>query len=178
MREIIESGFRFRLPEAECFRLSENVTYQSLSGRNLKEMDIGWWRSTERKLFFIELKGAEIWENFRKSPDQAHEYLVKSLNKKTTDVLLMLTAMWSGTKIGETLKSGVPEAVHDYIGDGNLKFIFLIDTPVSHKALYAPIKDAINKALAGRMQLFGVNRVTLLDFDLAQKLGLPVERIN
>ncbi len=39
-----------------------------------------------------------------------------------------------------------------------------------------PVKDALNRELAGRVRLFGVRNVTLIDFDQAQKMGLPVER--
>jgi len=176
MREVIESGFKVAVPKETSFRLGENPAYRSLSGLGLKEMDIGWWDNANSKLLFLELKGIDIWQEFDRKKDTAHAYLVKSLKGKATDVLLIMAALWVGTDTGKALKASLPDHVQQYHGDGNLKFIFLIDTPPSRKSLLAPVKDAINKELAGRVRLFGVKRVTLVDFDTANRMGLPVTR--
>ena len=176
MRVVIESGFKVTLPEVNSFRLCENSAYQKLSGLSLKEMDVGWWDTTNSKLILLELKGIEIWQGFDKSKDTAHDYLVKSLKRKVTDALLMLAAVWIKTEIGKELKASIPARVRQYQGDGSVKLIFLIDTPASRKSLLLPVKDAINKELAGRVRLFGVKRVTLIDFGTAQKIGLPIVR--
>lgn len=176
MREITESGFKITVPEDMSFRLSENSAYRNLAGLGLKEMDIGWWDSANNRLVFLELKGTEIWQGFDKSKDTAHAHLVKSLKAKVSDVLLMLAAMWVETDIGKTLRASLPNHVHQYHGDGSLKLIFLIDTPSPRKPLLVPVKDTINKELAGRVRLFGVKHVTLVDFDTAAKMGLPVAR--
>ncbi|RLB90987.1 MAG: hypothetical protein DRH50_11635 [Deltaproteobacteria bacterium] len=176
MREIIESGFKVIVPNETSFRLCENPVYRSLSGLGLKEMDIGWWDNAKSKLLFFELKGIDIWRQFDRKKDIAHAYLVKSLKGKVTDVLLMMAALWVGTDTGKAFKESLPDHVQKYHGDGSLKLIFLIDTPISRKSLLAPVKDAINKELAGRVRLFGVRHVTLVDFDTANRMGLPVTR--
>ena len=176
MREVIESGFKVTLYKENSFRFCESPAYQRLSGLSLKEMDIGWWDTTNSKLILLELKGIEIWQGFDKSKDTAHDYLVKSLKGKVTDVLLMLAAVWVKTEIGKEIKTSMPSHIHQYQGDGSVKLIFLIDTPASRKSLLLPVKDSINKELAGRVRVFGIKHVTLIDFDIAQKMGLPVER--
>ena len=176
MREVIESGFKVTVREETSFRLCECTAYQSLSSLSLKEMDVGWWDAGKSKLIILELKGREIWLEFDKSEDTAHEHLLTSLKGKVTDVLLMLAAVWVEAGIGTELKRSLPANVHRYQGDGSLKFIFLIDESASRKSLMSPVKDAINKELAGRLRLFGVKYVTLIDFDMAQKIGIPVER--
>jgi len=176
MREVTESYFKVTVPEENSFRFCESPAYQRLSGLSLKEMDIGWWDITNSKLIILELKGVEIWQSFDKSKDTAHDYLVKSLNGKVTDVLLMLAAVWVKTGIGKEIEAHLPNSVHQYRGDDSVKLIFLIDTPASRKSLLLPVKDAINKQLAGRVRLFGVKNITLIDFDMAQKMGLPIER--
>jgi len=176
VREIIESGFKVTVPEETSFRFEENQHYRKLSGIGLKEMDVGWWKSDSSKLIFLELKGMEIWKGYDKSKDNAHEYLVKSLKRKITDVLLMMAAIWIETDIGKDMKTQLPEVVHQYPGDGSLKLIILIDTPDSRKPLLSPLKDAVNNKLAGRVRLFGVQHVTIIDFDKANKMKLPVTR--
>ncbi|MBW1792996.1 MAG: hypothetical protein JRJ38_00950 [Deltaproteobacteria bacterium] len=176
MREVIESGFKVTLSEENSFRFCESSAYQSLSGLSLKEMDVGWWNTTNSKLFLLELKGQEIWREFDKSEDFAYKHLVTAIKGKVTDVLLMLAAVWVKTGIGNELKAHIPNPVHQYRGEGSIKFIFLIDTPASRQSLLLPVKDAINKQLAGRVRLFGVKHVTLINFDVAQKMGLPIER--
>ncbi len=176
MRQVIESGFKVTLSKENSFRFCESPAYQRLSGLSLKEMDIGWWDTTNSKLILLELKGIDIWQGFDKYKDTAHDYLVKSLKGKVTDVLLMLAAVWVKTEIVKEIRTSMPTHIHQYQGDGSVKFIFLIDTPASRKSLLPPVKDAINKELAGRVRLFGVKHVTLIDFDIAQKMGLPIER--
>jgi len=176
MREVVESGFKVTVPEKTSFRFCECPAYQTLSGLSLKEIDVGWWNANAGKLILLELKGREIWQEFDKSGITASRHLVTSLKGKLTDALLMLAAVWVETGIGGKLRSCLPDSVHQYPGDGNLKFVFLIDTPTSSKPLLSPVKDAINKELAGRVRLFGVKHVTLVDLDIAQRMGLPVEK--
>ena len=176
MREVIESGFKVIVPNATSFRLGENPAYRKLSGLGLKEMDIGWWDNANSKLIFLELKGMDIWQEFDRKKDTAHAHLVKSLKGKVTDVLLMMAAIWTGTDVGKELSASMPDLVHQYPGDGSLKLILLIDTPASRKALLLPVKDAINRTIAGRGRLFGVRHITIVDFDSARKMGIPVFR--
>ncbi len=176
MRVITESGFKVIVPERQSFRFCENPTYQHLSGLRIKEMDIGWWEVSRNKLILLELKGIEIWREFDRDKDTAFKFLLKSIEKKATDVLLMLAAIWTETEIGKKLKESLPDEVHHYHGEGCLKLIFLLDTPGFRRPLLGPIKDAINRELAGRLRLFGVQRLTIVDFDTANKIGLPITR--
>ncbi|MFQ5673875.1 MAG: hypothetical protein ACE5G9_12345 [Nitrospinales bacterium] len=142
----------------------------------MKEMDIGWWDPTKSTLFLLELKGNEVWQGFDKNKDIAHDHLVKSLKKKATDVLLMLAAVWVKTNIGKKIRPTLPKPIHRYRGDGSIKIIFLVDTPTSSIPLLLAVKDAVNKEIAGRVRLFGVKNVTLINFDEAQNSKLPIER--
>lgn len=175
-REVIESGFKLVVPRKTSFRFTECSAYQNLCGLSLKEMDIGWYNASTGKLLLVELKGHELWDEFDKSRDSAYHHLVTVLNGKLTDTLLMLAAVWVATDTGKALKACLPAEIHGYPGDGNIKLIFLIDTPPARKSLLTPVKDAINKELAGRIHLFGVRRASLIDFETAQKMGLRVEK--
>jgi hypothetical protein len=175
-REVTESGFKVSCPHASSFRLADLEPYKRLSGRCLKEMDIGWHDSKKGHLILLELKGSEVWDAFDEDRSTAHEHLLDNLSGKATDVLLILAAVWTQTDFGKDLSPQLPADARIYPGASNLKLIFLVDTPASRTALLGPVKDELNRVLAGRVSLFGIKRVTLVDFDRAKNMGLPVER--
>ena len=55
-------------------------------------------------------------------------------------------------------------------------FKVIVPERQSLRPLLGPIKDAINSELAGRLRLFGVQRLTIVDFDTANKIGLSITR--
>jgi CubicO group peptidase (beta-lactamase class C family) len=171
-----ESGFRVALDRSTGFRLADLAPYRQLSGLCLKEMDVGWWDTASQRIFLLELKGSTVWDKFDADKDAAHGHLVATLRDKATDALLLLAAAWIGTSCGAELKALLPESVQAYPGDGKIKLIFLVDTPASRKPLLSAIKDELNRKTAGRSRLFGIRHLTIVDFDLAVKLGLPVTR--
>lgn len=176
MRDVEESGFRVSVPRESSFRFDETATYRKLSGAGLKEMDLLWWDAATERLIALELKGEELWDAFDREQESAHAYLVQVVDRKVTDALLMLAAVWSGTAFGESLKEEIPERFSTYPGDKKLKFVCLIDTPPTRKPLLVAVKDAVNLRASGRVRLFGADRVTLLDADTARKMGLPITR--
>ncbi len=174
MREIVESGFTVRVPRASSFRFAEIEAYRKLSGKHLKEMDIGWW--DDGKLYLLELKGAKIWDKFDVDRDSAHKHMTSELSKKVTDVLLILGSVWSETEIGNNIGADLPSEVRKYPGERGVKLIFLIDTPESRKPIMSAVKDYINSRLEGRINLFGIRHVTLVNFESTRKMRLPIER--
>ena len=175
-RTVVESGFRVTTDSATSFRLADLEPYRKPSGLSLKEMDIGWWEGSASQLVLLELKGSEVWDAFDSSVAVAHDHLVANLRAKATDVLLLLAAVWLGTTRGAELKGLLPKEVHRYPGDGNIKLVFLVDTPVSRKPLLGAVKNELNRMSAGRTRLFGIQHLTVVDLDVAVKMGLPVER--
>jgi len=176
MRSVVDSGFEVSVDEDTSFRFAEFAPYKSLSGLHLKEMDVGWWDSGRARIVMLELKGETIWDAFDSSDDEVHEHLVSNLRAKATDVLLMLAASWIGTTEGAKIRALLPARVGCYPGDDHIKLIFLIDTPPARRLLLTPVKDALNRKVAGRTRLFGIKHVTVIDFDKATQLGLPVQR--
>ncbi len=51
-----ESGLIITLPDGEHFRFQDCQAYKEVSGRNLKEMDFGWWQNDTNTLWLIEIK--------------------------------------------------------------------------------------------------------------------------
>lgn len=175
-RTLVESGFEVTLDRNTSFRLADFDPYRKLSGLSLKEMDLGWWDDSATRVVFLELKGSELWDAFDSSKDEAHNHLVTNLRDKATDVLMLLAAAWIGTTRGKQVKKLLPKDARKYPGDGKIKLVFLVDTPASRKPLLSAIKDELNRKAAGRSRLFGVEHLTLVDFDVAVKMGLPVTR--
>jgi len=173
---IEESGFRVALDSSTGFRLADLTPYRQLSGLYLKEMDVGWWDTGSQRIFLLELKGSAIWNKFDAAKDAAHDHLVATLRDKATDALLLLAAAWIGTSCGAELQALLPQSVQAYPGDGKIKLIFLVDTPQSRKPLLSAVKDELNRKAAGRSRLFGIRHITIVDFNLAVKMGLPVTR--
>jgi hypothetical protein len=177
MKEIIESGFVVRLPKATSFRFSECAAYKSLSGRFLKEMDVGWWDEKNSILILLELKGREIWDGFDFGKGKAHIRLMEGIKTKATDTLLILTAVWIRTQVGQAMRGDLPHSIHSYPGDDKIRLIFLIDTPDSRKSLLLPLKERINNELAGRIALFGIKKLRIVDFESLQKMGISITRV-
>jgi len=176
-RTVTESGFRISLNRPASFRFCEAGPYRNLSALHLKEMDVGWWDASGGRLLLVELKSAEVWRTFDANRNAAHEHLVESLRDKATDALMMLAAAWLGTGWGRDLREHLPREASRYPGDGKIKLVFLLDTPPSRKPLLQAVKDHLNRKAAGRCRLFGIQRITVVDFERARKMGLPVERV-
>jgi hypothetical protein len=176
VREVTESGFKVSWPQTASFRLADLEPYKKLSGCCLKEMDVGWHDGTNGHLCLLELKGSKVWDAFDQDKTTAHDHLVENLMGKATDVLLTLASVWAQTEFGTQLSRLLPAAARAFPGTSKLKFIFLVDTPATRAPLLGPVKDELNRRLAGRASLYGIKRVTLVDFDRAQSSGLPVTR--
>ena len=177
-RTVVESGIKVTADSATSFRLADLEPYRKLSGLSLKEMDIGWWDGSASRLVLLELKGSEVWDAFDSPMKDAHDHLVANLGSKAADVLMLLAATWLGTTRGAELKGLLPKEVQSYPGDGRIKLVFLVDTPASRRPLLVAVKDELNRKTAGRARLFGIRHLTVVDLDVAVKMGLPVERVT
>lgn len=173
-----ESGFRVTAP-APAFRFADLAAYRALSGQQLKEMDVGWWEKSPRgtdRLLLLELKGVDVWKSSPTDPTRPREHLIQTCVEKATDALLMLAGAWMATTWGQGLTSELPQLV-PATGDAALKLVFLIDIPAGHRELLLPVRDEIKRRLSGRLGIFGVPPVSVIDLESALKMGLPVTRI-
>jgi hypothetical protein len=92
-------------------------------------------------------------------------------------MLLTLGAVWSDSEMGKEIMKGLPGKIHKYPGEGKIKLIFLLETPKSRIPLLVPVKDRLNQIMRGRIRLYGLRHITLVDFETAQKMDLPVPRL-
>ncbi len=124
-----ESGFRLEVEDnLHPFRIGQCGSYQRLSGKHLKEMDIGWVEP--RRICLLELKGDEAWTS--QKPPSPSEALLANLEEKARDVLLMVAAVWAGSPFGKELGAELPQPFPK--SPTPLKLMFLVDTPKGMEA--------------------------------------------
>jgi len=175
--DLEESGFQVKAPHP-AFRFADLVSYRSLTPKGLKEMDVGWWEANAsgQRLILLELKGARVWQTPPDDPARPHEYLINTCVTKATDALLMLACAWIPTTWGQSLQAELPlQAVLD--SGCSIWIVFLIDIPEGYREHLLMVREELNARLAGRLALFGIRRVSVVDLAGAAKLGLPVTRL-
>ncbi|MEQ8969819.1 MAG: hypothetical protein RIE73_05425 [Coleofasciculus sp. C1-SOL-03] len=99
-----ESGLQITLPDTERFRFQDCSGYKTLNGKNLSEMDFGWWDSTKNSLWLLDVKDYSHLTPTERLPD----YLLENLVNKATDSLLILSAVWFGSVKGQEICSELP----------------------------------------------------------------------
>ncbi len=178
MTTYFESGLEISPPSGCCFRFCDIDEYRKLSGRNLKEIDFGWWDDCTGRLILLEIKGKEVWNEVRQAgaSTNSFQFLVSVLTQKVVDSVAMLSALWIGTDWGVRVRRFLPQRLHEYVGDGRLRVVFLLDTALPDKALLGVLRDRVNAKLAGKLALLGLSRVTVTDFETGARMGLPVRR--
>lgn len=182
MPEFEESGIRVEFPDDSWFRFSAMRAYARLSGQNLKEMDCGWWDDRNGVLWLIELKGEGVWhseatrfmrqcaEGVRtgsKAPPNLK--LTHSLLGKALDSLMILAAVWSNTETGIDFSVAMPSGTHRYPGASNIHLLFVVDTAPKRRGLLVTLRDQVNRILQGRLALFGIRKVEVLDLAAASR---------
>ncbi|RKZ50904.1 MAG: hypothetical protein DRR16_05610 [Candidatus Parabeggiatoa sp. nov. 3] len=158
-----ESGLRLTLPAGKHFRFQDCKAYKSLNGQNLKEMDFCWWQEDENRLWLIELKDYANLTPAECLPN----HLLDNLIAKATDSLLMLAACWAKTGKGQEFLSCLPSSVQEFPRHPQqlkLKLFFILKIDVSmFKDEIDALKYELNNRLRGRVALFNIRHVSLVD---------------
>ncbi len=163
-----ESGLRVTLPEEGSFRFSECPTYQRISGRNVSEMDVGWWEEKWQAIVLLEIKDY--------STQLPRKDLMSSLLAKGRDCLVMLHAVWHGVSaIGKTLGADLPERCRQP-QRLVLYFVLKVGTGMTAKELLVNIKESLENHVNAYAEVLGMRRITviLLDHEKAIAKGLPL----
>lgn len=166
-----ESGLKINLPDGHSFRFQDNPAYQKLKGKQLSEMDFAWWDTDKNILWLLDVKDYSHLSPREKLP----EHLLDNLSKKVTDSLLILAAIWSNSEQGLKLKNYLPLSCQTY---KPLKIIFILK--ISNKTIktsLSPLKTKLVNRLQGKLALFDLKNITLVDHEIAEKMGLPLSNI-
>jgi len=176
MLEYQESGLLIGLPDGDSFRFQDNTAYQKLKGQNLAEMDFAWWDASNSTLYLMDVKDYSHLTPSEKLP----EPLLEKLIAKVTDSLMILSSAWIGTNQGQQIKIDLPTSCQSFpLKPNRLKIIFVLKIKNSSlKAELSPLKTRLVNRLQGRLALFDLRNVTLIDHEIAINMGLPITEIK
>jgi hypothetical protein len=173
MPEFLESGLKIILPDDHSFRLQDCQVYKKLSGKNLSEMDFGWYDITKNILLLLEIK-----EYSELQPeDKLIERLLPKLVDKATDTLLILSSIWSKSAKGQELATDLPVSCQNFPQRIKIVFVFNIHNP-QLKMILPILKTKLNSRLKGRIALFDLRDITLTDPETAMKMGISITLSN
>ncbi len=173
MPEFVESGLVFTLPDGACFRFESLNTYNTLSGQGLREMDFGWWdRNGSLSLLEVFSRGAI---GRLGSADGLSSVCIS----KIVDSILMLSAMWLGTKTGNCMQNEISQSFPVF-REPEPVFIYIVLVSSRDQVLSLPMMDIFNNRLYGKTRLFGIGRVSVLNAEQiireGPNLGIRVRR--
>lgn len=158
-----ENGVRVNFPDTNHFRLSDCQAHIILSGRGVKEMDIGWYDTTANTLWLVEMKGYYNPANPRHQPKDLSDQdivdnMLEELVGKSIHTICQLTTDRAGTK------SCVAQPITD---DTAIKLVHLIRVMPGQDAYLNPLQDAIRAKLSPYIAIYNIAAVTIISYDLA-----------
>jgi hypothetical protein len=168
-----ESGLRITLPDGECFRFQDCPSYNPLKGKNLTEIDFGWWDSAEDTLHLLEIKDYSGLPASERLP----EYLLEKLINKVTDTLMLLASVWFSSLQGQQICSDLPASFHKFpLQPKKIKIV--INSDIKIRDELSPLKVRLKNKLLGRLKLFDIEHITLVDHETALKMPSLIKVIQ
>ncbi len=170
-----ESGLQITLPDGMTFRFQDIPEYIRLKGQHLKEMDFGWWDTATNTLWLLEVKDYTALSR----TDRLPEHLLPVLEAKVVDSLMMFAAIWSGTVAGKKFSAHVPVQLHSFPAaartSSRIRVVIVLKIEKRHIISdLPPLKDKLKEDLQGRISLFDILGVQLLDHHAAGLAGHPI----
>ncbi len=169
-----ESGLKITLPEGECFRFQDCASYKPLKGKKLSEIDFGWWDSAKNTLHLLEVKDYSTLPALERLP----EHLLDKLINKVTDTLMLLASAWVGSLQGQQICSDLPVSCQKFpFKPQKIKIVIVLkisdDTKIKEEL--SVLKVRLKDKMKGRLKLFDIEHITLVDHEVALKMPLPIE---
>lgn len=129
-------------------------------------MDFGWWDSTKETLSLLEIKDYSHLTPTQRLPD----HLLEKLINKVTDSVMILASVWSGTLQGQKFYTELPTSCQIFpIHPKKVKviFIFKISDEIRIKQELTDIRDKLRNKILGRLMLFDITNLILVDHETA-----------
>ena len=173
MPKFQESGFEFDLPDGRYFQFQNCRTYVTKLGTaSVKEMDFAWVKSDQQLLWLMEVKffshqGATHFDRVKET---------RRLQKKITDALMMIAAIWAGTQSGSDLLRDIQSTCPNFpVNPVALKPILAIgiDRTDAAMLLQGPI-TTIRNNLKGLGNLMGFSNIGFILLNKSESLTRPI----
>jgi hypothetical protein len=103
-----ESGLRIELPDGDSFRFQDCSGYKSLSGKNLSEMDFGWWDSAKNILWLLDVKDYSHLTKRERMPEYLLENLIRNSRVRSLWERTLLLPFSPSPFTGRGQGGGVP----------------------------------------------------------------------
>ena len=89
---------------------------------------------------------------------------------------MILSSVWSGSLQGKQILADLPASLQVFpIYPKKLKIVFVFKiTNTNIKIQLSPLKTRLKERLRGRLLLFDIKNVTLVDHETAMKMGLAI----
>ncbi len=157
-----ESGITLNFPDNNFFCFENCAGYQQFSGNHFKEMDAGWFDTTENKIFLIELK------DFTEATivGEYAEKRVWDMIKKSIDSCLMLQSILVGTQPSTDIQSCLPQL---FTRDFKISVFHIIHTNEEQKADIQFLSDSFKAKFIAYKALFGVEHANVISYDQAKR---------
>jgi hypothetical protein len=166
-----ESGITIDLPNDVEFFCFENCNgYRMLSGNHFKEMDIGWYDSSENILYLIELKDFTK-KNLRDR--NIAKQVVFDLVKKSVDSMAMIMAVKAGTHYSSKIQPCLPPSFN--VSTSKIKMIHIINCSEDRKTDIQFLRDKFQEHFEAYKKLFDVENCTVVSVQQARKFLSPVK---
>ena len=166
-----ESGITIDLPDdVEWFCFKNCDGYQKLSGHFFREMDIGWYDSSEDTLYLIELK--DFTQKNIKNKDIAKQ-IVFDLVKKSIDSIAMIMAVKADTPYSSRISPCLPPSFN--IGTSKIMMIHIINCSEDRKTDIQFLRDKFQERFEAYKKLFEVKYCTVVSVQQARKFLSPIK---
>lgn len=173
--DISEGNLTISVPENRYFRFEDSQTYDSVKANGLTEADLAWMVDEENALWIMELK--DYGPQSQGQLAQAREKLRTRLPKNIAHAVLLVSAVWANTPLGNKLRQDIEQTFPEFPDEAlPIKAVAVINVENTDIPLIGPLSDAVRAAL----DAFELDIVLVLPASsdrLEADLGIRIEEV-
>lgn len=162
-----ENGVGISMPDPEnAFQLATCQAYRKISSESVKEMDIGWYNSSLKQLWLIELKAFHNPQNLLfQTKDLSDQNILESLLFDLVDKSIHTLCMV------QTNRANTQSCMGNFTiqDDSEIFLVFLIRTMPNQEDYLQHLQDKIRTRLKPFIAIFKVKAVLVLGYDREKK---------
>lgn len=158
-----ENGIRVHFPDNNSFRLSDCQAYITISGKGVKEMDIGWFDLNTNTLWLVELKAFNDPNNIRYTPkDLSNQDIVEDVIRELLGKSIHTICQISTNRAGTQSCMSVPISL-----DTTINLVYLIRTMPGQDVYLNHMQDKLRTDLKPFIAIFNIAAIAVISYDYA-----------